>query len=171
MGTEIERKFLVVDSSWRSDVTTTQVLRQGYLSDALERVVRVRLVDNVAGFLTIKGKRIGDGRPEFEYEIPPGHALFMLDHLCIRPLVEKQRSTLNRGPGTWTVDEFYAENEGLVLAEIELPDGVPAPDAAILPPWVGPEVTTDDRYANSSLASHPFARWAGAPPVMPSARP
>lgn len=156
MPVEIERKYLVRDDGWRAEVTGSSSLRQGYLSTAPERTVRVRLVDGRTGYLTIKGKRVGDARPEYEYEIPADDAAFLLDHLCLRPLIEKERHRLGRTPGDWTVDVFTGDNEGLVLAEVELPGGIAAPPA---PDWAGTDVTEDDRYANSYLQDHPYRSW------------
>ena len=156
MPVEIERKYLVRDDGWRAEVAGSSSLRQGYLSTEPERTVRVRLVDGRTGYLTVKGKRVGDARPEYEYEIPAADAAFLLDHLCLRPLIEKERHTLGRTPGDWTVDVFSGDNEGLVLAEVELPEGVEAPPA---PSWAGTDVTEDDRYANSYLQNHPYRSW------------
>jgi adenylate cyclase len=156
MGIEIERKFLLRDSGWRAEVAESVSLRQGYLSVAPNRVVRIRLVGDSHGFITIKGVRVGDRRTEFEYEIPADDAAFMLDHQCLRPLIEKTRHRLALSPGEWTVDEFSGANAGLVLAEIEVPEGVSVRE---LPPWLGQEVTEDDRYANSYLQEHPYQSW------------
>ena len=155
MGLEIERKFLVVDDGWRSEVVRSEVLRQGYLCTDAERVVRVRLAGDT-GYLTIKGKRVGDRRAEFEYPIPVDDADFLLTHLCLRPLIGKVRHHLGRSPGDWIVDEFEQENAGLVLAEVEFDDATPVTD---LPDWTGTEVTTDDRYGNSNLQAHPYQTW------------
>jgi adenylate cyclase len=156
MPVEIERKYLVRDDSWREEVAHSSSLRQGYLSTDPERTVRVRLVDGRTAYLTIKGRRVGDTRPEYEYEIPAEHAAFLLDHLCLRPLIEKVRHDLDRSPGAWTVDVFTGENEGLVLAEVELADGAAMPAT---PAWSGEDVTEDDRYANSYLQEHPYLTW------------
>jgi adenylate cyclase len=157
MALEIERKFLVTGDAWGSRAVRTRRLVQGYLSTAFECVVRVRLVDDEAAFLTVKGARVVDRRPEFEYRIPPDDARFMLRHLCAPPLVEKVRYELDLAPGAWTVDVFGGANAGLVLAEIELPDDASVPD---LPSWLGTEVTQDNRYANSELHEHPYTTWA-----------
>lgn len=155
MGVEIERKFLVVNSDWRSEVVRSEQLRQGYLSTEAERVVRVRVAGE-QGFLTIKGKRVGDRRSEFEYPIPVEDADFLLEHLCLRPFIAKVRHHLNRRPGDWIVDVFVMENDGLNMAEVEFDDASPVTDR---PDWVGTEVTTDDRYGNSNLQAHPYQTW------------
>jgi adenylate cyclase len=155
VGLEIERKFLVVSSDWRSEVDRAEPLRQGYLSIETERVVRVRVAGE-QGFLTVKGKRVGDRRAEFEYPIPVEDADAMLEHLCLRPFIAKVRYHLNRRPGDWIVDVFEMDNDGLILAEVEFSDDSPVTD---LPGWVGTEVTTDDRYGNSNLQAHPYSTW------------
>jgi adenylate cyclase len=156
MGVETERKFLLADSAWRLEVTRTLHLRQGFLSTDLERVVRVRLVDDETGYLTVKGRRVEHRRPEFEYRIPAEDAAFMLDHLCIQPVLAKRRHVLGgRAPGEWIVDEFEAENEGLIVCEVEYEEG----DEFDLPAWMGEDVSEDDRYANSSLQRSPYTTW------------
>jgi adenylate cyclase len=151
MGVEIERKFLLAGEGWRDRVASSSRLRQGYLST--RPAVRVRLVDDEQGYLTVKGSRVGDRRSEFEYAIPADDARFMLDHLCLWPQIEKTRHHLDITPGQWTVDVFAAENAGLVLLEAE------GEEIAALPDWAGEDVTEDDRYANSSLIERPFGDW------------
>lgn len=155
MPIEIERKFLVNTALWHPEPALGMRYRQGYLSTDPERVVRVRTA-GASGFLTIKGKTVGTERPEFEYPIPLADAERMLDHLCIRPLVEKVRYRELVGGRTWEIDVFEGENAGLVVAEIELPSATAGFD---LPPWVGAEVSSDARYFNSNLAAHPFSQW------------
>ncbi|GAB3865051.1 CYTH domain-containing protein [Micromonospora andamanensis] len=156
MPVETERKYLVASMDWRAEVTRSSRLRQGYLSTDLDRIVRVRLVDDETAFLTIKGRRRGDSRPEFEYQIPAEDAVQMLDHLCQRPLIEKERYFLDRSPGVWTVDVFSGDNDGLLLAEVEFDTGATPPTP---PGWAGTDVTEDDRYTNSSLQESPFRSW------------
>lgn len=155
MAQEIERKFLVSSHAWRSRVAEQSVIRQGYLCVEPERTVRVRLRD-YTGFLTVKGKSLGLARAEYEYEIPAREASELLDTLCLRPLIEKTRYYLEFAGLTWEIDEFYGENAGLVLAEVELDT---ADRAIALPPWLGPEVSCDRRYFNSYLARHPYTTW------------
>lgn len=153
MGIEIERKFLVRDRSWKA-LAPGVLYRQGYLSRASGRTVRVRLAGD-RGYLTIKGKSQGFSRAEFEYEVPAEEAKQMLE-LCDGGLVEKTRHHIPFGGFVWEVDEFLGDNAGLVVAEIELP----AEDTAFpLPPWVGEEVTADPRYANSKLSERPYSTW------------
>jgi CYTH domain-containing protein len=154
MGTEIERKFIVVGEGWRPGTTGIRY-RQGYLSTEIGATVRVRVGDERA-FLTIKGPRVGIARPEFEYPLPLADAEYMLDYLCRRPLIEKMRYRVAHGGLIWEVDEFFAENEGLLIAEVELTS---AGQTVALPEWVGPEVSEDPRYTNVYLVSHPYNTW------------
>lgn len=154
MGTEIERKFLVCGDQWREH-STASLYCQGYLRKDKACAVRVRLAGE-KGFLTVKGASKGATRPEFEYEIPPEDARFMLDNLAEKPLIRKKRHIVRENGFLWEIDEFLGENEGLVLAEIEL-RSEDQPFAA--PDWLGPEVTNDPRYYNSMLVSRPFSSW------------
>jgi len=154
VATEIERKYLVVDGSWRFGAVGT-VFRQGYLSTVKERTVRVRVAGD-RGYLTIKGITVGAVRSEFEYEIPSADADHMLDELCERPLIEKTRYEIEAGDLTWEIDEFAGVNQGLIVAEVELEDEA---QGIVLPNWVGAEVTDDPRYFNSNLIAHPFSEW------------
>jgi adenylate cyclase len=106
--------------------------------------------------VTIKGRSVGPRRSEFEYEIPLGDALEMLDSLCKKPLIEKVRYTLAAGPHTWEIDVFEGDNAGLVVAEIELGH---ADEAFDRPTWLGNEVTGDPRYFNSNLVTKPYRAW------------
>jgi CYTH domain-containing protein len=154
MGKEIERKFLVKeDDAWRQVVGT--VYRQGYLSTVKERTVRVRTIGN-KGFLTIKGVTVGATRLEYEYEIPVGEAKELLDVLCERPLIEKTRRVIEFDGVLWELDEFFGENEGLVLAEVELEEEQQIFEK---PAWIAQEVTDDARYFNANLVAHPYSQW------------
>jgi len=154
MGKEIERKFLVNGDAWRTLASGTHY-RQGYLSTVKERTVRVRTIDDKA-FLTIKGISIGATRAEYEYEIPVSDANAMLNDLCERPLIEKSRYKIKFKGYVWEVDEFEGENQGLILAEIELSD---EKEEFTVPEWIGEEVTGDPRYFNSNLIKNPFTTW------------
>jgi adenylate cyclase len=158
MGTEIERKFLPKGEEWRRVVDSSGVLiRQGYLSSASGCTVRVRVAGEGA-WITVKGMTVGASRPEFEYPIPPGDAAFMLDALCEKPLIEKRRFVVRGNGCAFEIDEFYGENAGLVLVEVELT----SEDQVVeIPRWIGEEVTGDARYRNSSLARYPYSRWEG----------
>ncbi len=121
-----------------------------------ERTVRVRTIGD-RGFLTIKGVSVGASRAEYEYEIPIDDARELLDELCLRPLIEKRRSRIPRAGLEWEVDEFFGENHGLVLAEVELESEDQLID---LPPWIGQEVTGNPRYFNAALVARPFSTWS-----------
>jgi adenylate cyclase len=154
MGLEIERKFLVTSDAWRT-LATGVPCRQGYLSSAPERSVRVRIAGG-KGTLTVKGASDGVTRAEFEYAIPVENAAAMLDNLCEKPLIEKTRYRIPFGSHTWEVDEFHGENAGLVVAEVELAS---ADENPALPAWVGREVSSDARYFNVNLVKKPFKTW------------
>ena len=154
MGVEIERKFLLTGIAWKQLASGTSY-RQGYLNSTKERTVRVRTIDD-KGFLTIKGISVGATRVEYEYEIPVTDAQKLLDDLCEKPIIEKNRYKIAHGGFVWEVDEFFGENEGLVVAEIELESEGQAFEK---PEWVGDEVTGDPRYFNSNLISNPFKQW------------
>lgn len=154
MPTEIERKFLVKGDHWRS-LGEGKPYCQGYIVASADRSVRVRIAGD-KGFLTIKGKTIGSTRPEYEYAIPVDHAREMLQSLCIPPLIQKTRYRVEWEGLLWEIDEFEGENQGLIMAEVELAD---ADQPIVFPDWIGEEVTHDPRYYNSNLAQHPFSRW------------
>ena len=154
MAKEIERKFLLSGDGWRVGARGTSY-RQGYLSTVKERTVRVRTVGE-KGFLTVKGLTTGVTRAEFEYEIPTADAHAMLEALCERPLIEKKRYRIEYGGLVWEVDEFFGENAGLVLAEVELEHEGQTVD---LPSWIGEEVSGDPRYFNANLIKKPFTTW------------
>lgn len=154
MGIEIERKYLVASEDWR-DLAAGVDYRQGYLSTVKERTVRLRTIGD-KGYLTIKGISIGASRMEYEYEVPTDDAHEMLDELCERPLIEKRRFKVSYAGLIWEIDEFFGENGGLIVAEVELEDENQLID---LPPWIGEEVTGDPRYFNSSLVANPFSTW------------
>jgi adenylate cyclase len=154
MGLEIERKFLVTGDAWRSAVTSSRRLRQGYLALDAQINVRVR-TDGKQSWLTIKGEGEGISRPEFEYEIPPADAENLLA-MCRGRVVEKTRHHVPAGDHLWEIDEFDGRNRGLVVAELELRDDA---ESFGRPPWLGSEVSEDPRYLNANLAMHPFAGW------------
>lgn len=158
MGKEIERKFLVIGEAWRGLAQGT-LYRQGYLNSAKERTVRVRTVGDRA-FLTIKGLTVGVSRVEYEYEIPFEDGNFLLDNLAEKPIIEKKRYRIPQGKFVWEIDEFFGENQGLIVAEIELESEDEAFDR---PEWAGQEVTGDPRYFNSNLIRHPYTRWQNNP--------
>jgi len=154
MATEIERKFLVKDSRYRA-LGNYLYIRQGFLSTEKERVVRVRIHGKKA-FLTIKGIAKGFSRAEYEYKIPIADSKFMLDNLCIQPTIQKYRYNVNIEGFTWEIDEFTGENEGLIIAEIELKSD---DQQFTKPDWIGEEVTGDARYYNANLVKNPYKQW------------
>ncbi len=154
MGKEIERKFLLKGDAWR-DLAQGTMYRQGYLNSAKERTVRVRTVGDKA-FLTIKGITVGATRAEYEYEIPFADCNALLDNLAEKPLIEKKRYKIKQGEFVWEIDEFFGDNKGLIVAEVELTS---EDQAFPKPEWVGDEVTGDPRYFNSNLIKHPFTKW------------
>ncbi len=154
MPIEIERKFLVQGEDWKQGEGTH--FAQGYLNHDKARAVRVRIAGTQA-FLTIKGigDEVGLSRVEFEYEIPLADAQQLLA-LCEGTVIEKIRRVIPYQGFNWEVDEFFGENQGLVIAEIEL-DSVDQPFEK--PSWVCEEVTNDPRYFNLSLVSFPYCKW------------
>ena len=152
MSLEIERKYLVIGDQWKQEMPVR--ICQGYLNRDKERTVRVRISGEKA-FLTIKGMNIGATRTEYEYEIPLSHAEELLK-ICDGPVLEKNRYIVCCHDVIWEVDEFLGENEGLIVAEVELKSEDQSFDR---PDWVGQEVTNDPRYFNSNLCSHPFCKW------------
>lgn len=154
MGTEIERKFLLKNDTWRGLAEGT-FYRQGYLNTDKGRTVRIRTL-NDKGFLTIKGPAVEGIRKEFEYEVPYTDAVEMLEELAVSPIVEKKRYKIPFAGFIWEVDEFSGSNRGLILAEIELEHPAQPFD---LPPWIGREVTNDSRFYNSNLARNPYISW------------
>jgi adenylate cyclase len=153
MTVEIERKFLVATQQWRSLSERSSIIRQGYLSRNPERVVHVRQRDD-HGYLTNKGtagKIASDElrRSEFEYSIPVDDAVFMLDNLCVAPIIHKRRYELIAADGTrWEIDEFVEPEPGLVLAEVELNH---SSDDFVRPDWLGAEVTHAQIYSNNNI--------------------
>lgn len=154
MGVEIERKFLVHGDQWKT-LGQGVLLRQGYLSSAPDRIVRVR-IEGDSAMLTIKGRSVGATRGEWEYPIPLDDAQAFLDSLCEKPIIEKKRYRIPYQGMTWEVDEFLGENAGLVVAEIELES---EQQAFSTPDWIGEEVTHDACYFNANLLHHPYSKW------------
>lgn len=157
MAIEIERKFLVVEHLWhefKKQLPEGDYFRQGYLSIEPKKTIRVRQTSQ-HGFLTIKGKTDGLSRQEFEYQIPKEDAANLLDQFAFSEL-SKIRFRLVHAGNLWEVDEFLGENEGLILAEIELEDEQVSFE---VPEWIGQEVSFDKRYFNSNLTLNPYSKW------------
>ena len=157
MGVEIERKFLLAGESWRTAAVGSRY-RQGYICSAAGRTVRVRTVGD-KGYLTIKGPSSGPSKLEYEYAIPVLEADELPRDLCAKPLIEKIRYTVDYGGAIWEIDEFLGENQGLLIAEIELHTVNQHFDK---PDWIGDEVTGDPRYYNASLVKNPYCSWKKA---------
>lgn len=154
MGREIEKKFLIADNSWLG-LAAGKAYCQGYLNSEKGRTVRVRIIGE-RGILTIKGPSDSGARPEYEYDIPVDEAREMLDLLCYKPLIDKIRYCIPFAGFIWEVDEFQGENEGLLMAEIELEY---VGQEFTKPAWIGREVTGDSRYYNANLVKHPYTVW------------
>lgn len=152
MATEIERKFLVAGEGWRQATPTR--ISQGYLNRDADRTVRVRIAGQ-QGYLTIKGRAQNLARPEFEYEIPVADAEQLLK-LCEGPVLQKHRHVIEHAGSRWEVDEFHGDNQGLIVAEIELES---ADQTFARPAWLHTEVTDDPRYLNSNLSRRPYRSW------------
>ena len=154
---EIERKFLVTSKAFKREAFTQNIIAQGYLSSVPERTVRVRIKGDKA-FLTIKGasNETGLSRFEWEKEIIVDEAKKLL-LLCEKGVIDKTRFEVKVGQHIFEVDEFYGENEGLIIAEIELDS---EKETFEKPLWLGEEVSNDRRYYNSYLSSHPFTKWS-----------
>jgi len=154
MGIEIERKFLVINDHWKADADDGTDFKQGYLTQAGSCSVRVRKEGDKAN-LNIKSAEIGIQRQEFEYPIPVDEADELLDLFCPRT-VSKTRFEVSYAGKTWEIDVFEKDNQGLIVAEIELDS---ADEAFELPPWVGDEVSAEARYYNNELARNPYSEW------------
>lgn len=155
MPVEIERKFLLRNDDWRNHVSHSKVIRQGYLAPVSKASIRIRVAGDNAN-INIKSATLDIHRMEYEYPIPLDEALEMLDTLCQSPQINKTRHYIPQGKHTWEVDEFYGDNEGLIVAEIEL-DAID--ETFDKPDWLGEEVTKDKRYYNVNLVKHPFKNW------------
>jgi adenylate cyclase len=155
MATEIERKFLVLNDKWKSGVNTELRIVQGYLATNEYSSTRIRIQDDQAN-INIKSATLGVSRTEFEYAIPVDDAQLMIDDLYIKPVIEKTRYIVKHMQHTWEIDVFSGDNEGLIVAEIELL----SPDEAFeKPSWLGKEVSHDKRYYNVCLIENPYKTW------------
>ncbi len=156
MALEIERKFLVTDDSYKAMAFRSDRIAQGYLCREGGNSTRVR-VRGDKGYLTIKGPSMDGGLSRFEWEkeIPESEAWELLK-LCHGGIIDKTRHLVKCGNHTFEVDEFHGDNDGLVVAEVELEN---ADETFERPPFLGKEVTGDKRYYNSSLTRFPFKCW------------
>lgn len=154
MAKEIERKFLI-DLERIGSLEGGTMIKQGYIATADKTAVRARIAGAKA-YLTLKGENKGVTRAEFEYDIPVEDAEEIIRELCRGPIIEKTRYLVVNFGHTWEVDIFHGDNEGLIVAEIELGSET---EKFELPLWVTKEVSGDEKYYNSNLLDHPFKHW------------
>ncbi|MGV8915300.1 MAG: CYTH domain-containing protein [Kaistella sp.] len=155
MPLEIERKFLVNKGQWQKLAKSSgELYRQGYLLTDPQKTIRVRQTPD-KGFLTIKGLSVGATRAEFEYEIPFSEAQELLDQFSVSEL-SKIRYKIIFDDKLWEVDEFLGENEGLIIAEIELQS---EDEIFTIPDWLENEVTGEEKFYNSNLTLNPYKNW------------
>lgn len=153
---EIERKFLITSQDFKKEAFTQNRIKQGYLSSVPERTVRVRVKADRA-FMTVKGASNASGLSRFEWEkeitLQDANQLLLL---CEKGVIDKTRFEVKKGKHIYEIDEFYGENEGLIMAEIELNS---ENENFEKPSWLGQEVTSDNRYYNSYLSKNPYKNW------------
>lgn len=155
MPIEIEHKYLVNPEKWKLVVPEkSEIIKQGYLSTDPNKTIRVRTKGN-HGFITVKGKSLSASRPEYEYEIPLNEAEEMLQLFC-HQLIEKNRHYVTYKDQLWEVDEFIGENQGLIMAEIELDNETASYS---IPDWATENITFDHRFSNSNLSVNPYSKW------------
>lgn len=153
---EIERKFLVKNEDFKKEAYQSFHIKQGYLNSHPERTTRIRIKENKA-FMTVKGKSSESGLSRFEWEkeidLKDAEALLQL---CEPGKIEKTRFLVKSGNHIFEVDEFYGENEGLIVAEVEMNS---ESDQVLLPDWLANEVTGEQKYYNSALTQKPYKTW------------
>jgi adenylate cyclase len=155
MALEIEHKFLLKNNDWIKDIKKSTKYKQGYLISDSNKSVRIR-TSNDKAWLNIKSATIGTHRQEYEYEIPFIEGEDILNTLCDKPLIEKIRHLVPHEQHIWEIDVFSGENEGLIVAEIELTQ---IAEHFSKPAWIDKEVTDDLRYYNNQLCKHPYKNW------------
>ena len=155
MAVEIERKYLVVNDSWKPFAVAETSMKQGYLATVANASIRVRIAKGKA-FLNIKSATLGIRRSEYEYEIPLQDGEEMLANLTSGSVIDKTRYKVRCGNHIWDLDLFHGDNAGLVVAEVELGS---EDESFAMPEWAGEEVSTDLRYYNASLVKHPYCDW------------
>ncbi len=155
MAKEIEHKFLILNDDWRKDADEGLHMVQAYMGSNEKSSIRIRIIGDSAN-LNIKSKTIGIQRSEYEYDIPVDEAKEMLESLCDRPFIEKTRFHVNYGGHEWEIDVFSGDNEGLVVAELEVSS---VEEKFTLPDWVGEDVSNDPKYYNICLITHPYKDW------------
>ena len=158
MGQEIERKYLLSSDAWKLLSHKTIHMHQGYLCNNEQSSVRIRIEDQSAN-INIKSMTVGISRAEYEYSIPVDEATELLDTLCKKSQIQKERYLVNYAGKLWEIDVFAGDNAGLIVAEIELE----SEDELIeLPEWVSKEVSHHERYYNMRLARYPYSQWSEA---------
>ena len=155
MATEIERKFLLANDSWRKYADKGIYMIQAYMASNEKSSVRIRIQGDSAN-LNIKSKTLGVQRSEYEYSIPLDDAREMIESLCNKPYIEKIRFHVMHDEHEWEIDVFAGDNEGLIVAEIELNS---VNENFSLPDWIGEEVSNEPRYYNICLVNHPYKNW------------
>lgn len=160
MAREIERKFLVKGRDWEKLAVSKTHFAQGYLNDiqhpGSKSSIRIRIEGDRAN-INIKSLEIGLSRDEYEYPVDLDDAQKMLTTLSVGPVIEKVRYIVKNGQHNWEIDEFLGDNEGLIVAEVELES---EEDDLAIPDWIGQEVTDLTRYYNISLSQRPFKQWS-----------
>jgi adenylate cyclase len=155
MAIEIERKFLLANDNWRKDADEGINVIQAYMGSNEKSSIRIRIHDDSAN-LNIKSKTLGIQRSEYEYPIPLDDAKIILESLCDKPYIEKTRFHVVHDEHKWEIDVFSGDNEGLIVAELELNS---VDEHFTLPDWLGEEVSNEPRYYNICLVSHPYKNW------------
>lgn len=155
MPIEIEHKFLLKNDDWKNHISKSAAYKQGYLISDKTRSVRIRTSDDSA-WINIKSGTIGTHRSEYEYRIPYSEGLELLNNLCQKPLIEKTRFFVPYQQHLWEIDVFEGDNQGLIVAEIELSK---IGESFSIPNWISTEVTDDLRYYNNNLCKNPFKDW------------
>ena len=154
MKTEIERKFIVTNNLYK-ELGSYEHCLQGYIASDTEPLIRIRTIGNKS-YLTMKSDVNGITRLEYEYEIPNKDAKDLLGLFCKKTTIEKNRYIIHYKSTLWEVDEFLGDNQGLVVAEVELESEQQPYDK---PSWVGSEISTDKKYYNYNLAQCPYRTW------------
>lgn len=155
MAYEIERKFLVTSAAWRTRIERTLEIKQAYFCNTDKASLRIRISDQT-GFFSSKSMTEGIRRHEFEYEIPLHDAEFMLHYMCQGSSIIKSRHLVKVDQHVWEIDEFHGDNEGLIVAEVELGH---ESEVFSKPQWAGQEVSDNARYFNMSLIDNPYKNW------------
>ena len=155
MAIEIERKF-VVKKIPKDEIKDSHYIKQGYIVSDMHKVIRVRQKKDDF-FITIKGNKTGISRYEFEYKIPKKDADQLFKNFCKEGIIEKTRHYIEHKGHTWELDVFHGENEGLIVAEIELKS---EKETFSIPNWVDKEVTNEKKYLNVNLMSNPYNMWS-----------